>query len=319
MAKLEALGVAPKKSLGQNFLVSLNAIEKIVHSVSDLKPNNIVEVGPGLGSLTESLLKLNRPLLLLELDRAFAEYWRQRARGGVEDGLSDGVSDGVAGGVGEGTKNGEKRGEPPPSGSSFLKVVEGDALRWDWNSLPNPDQTVLVSNLPYQIAASLVMDRSVEDSRILKGMVLMFQKEVAERITAPPRSEAYGLLSVIAQNFWDIKMVLEAGPKDFYPAPKIASRVLRFQPKTDWQGSRKNFLRVVKAGFAQRRKFLISNLKGLGGATATDSSLRSIFEEISLSPQVRAEALALPDWRRLTEKLFPERVPSGQPGAGEVR
>lgn len=264
MAKLESLGLSPKKSLGQNFLVSKLAIEKIVTAVRAHGPQTLFEVGPGLGSLTDGLTALTCPLTLLELDRSFAEYWRQ--------------------------KN--------------FNVIEGDALKWDWNRVEKPDQTVLVSNLPYQISSSIVIDRSIQE-KPLKGMVLMFQKEVAERIVAKPRSEAYGLLSVIAQNFWTIQFVLEAGPKDFYPPPRVASRVLSFSKRTDWEGSRKDFLKVVKAGFAQRRKILISNLKVLGG-NAIDEKLRPFFEQLHLSPQVRAEELSIDQWRALTKWLFPD-------------
>jgi 16S rRNA (adenine1518-N6/adenine1519-N6)-dimethyltransferase len=261
IAKLEALGLSPKKSLGQNFLVSIGAIEKIAAAVRCLNPEFLVEIGPGLGSLTESLLKLNVPIKLLELDRAFSKYWRDRN----------------------------------------LEVVEGDALKWDWNLLKNSERTVLVSNLPYQISSSIVIDRSMQN-KLFKGMVLMFQKEVAERIMAKPRSEAYGMLSVVAQNFWKIENVLEAGPKDFYPPPRVASRVLAFSPRNDFQGQAKTFLKVVKAGFAQRRKYLISNLRALGGS-ATGENLRLIFDSIKLSPQVRAEELNIDQWRQLTQLL----------------
>lgn len=262
IAKLEALGVSPKKALGQNFLVSTGAIEKIVNAVKAMSPQYLVEIGPGLGSLTESLVALELPLTLLELDRMFSAYWRERN----------------------------------------FEVVEGDALRWDWGQLAHPKGTVLVSNLPYQISSSIVIDRSVPGED-LKGMVLMFQKEVAERITARPKTEAYGLLSVIAQNFWNISTVLDAGPRDFYPPPKIASRVLAFVPRADISGNRRDFLRVVKAGFAQRRKYLLSNLKALG-RVGMDESLRRVFNDLDLSQQVRAEELAVSDWRRLTQKLY---------------
>ncbi len=261
-ARLESMGISPKKSLGQNFLVSKGAIEKITLAVKDLSPELLIEIGPGLGSLTESLLKFERPIKLLELDRAFSQYWRDRK----------------------------------------LEVIEGDALKWDWNLLKQADKTVLVSNLPYQISSSIVIDRSIHE-KSLKGMVLMFQKEVAERIMAKPKTESYGLLSVIAQNFWQIEMVLEAGPKDFYPAPRVASRVLSFRPRTDFKGRKKEFLKVVKAGFAQRRKYLLSNLKVLSGK-AIDENLRVIFDSLNLSHQVRAEELSINQWRDLTLKVF---------------
>lgn len=262
IAKLESMGLSPKKSLGQNFLVSKGAIVKITQAVSALNPEFLVEVGPGLGSLTESLLKLEKPLKLLELDRAFSQHWRDRK----------------------------------------LDVIEGDALKWDWNLLKNTEKTVLVSNLPYQISSSIVIDRSIQE-KPLKGMVLMFQKEVAERLMAKPKSDAYGFLSVIAQNYWTVSFVLEAGPNDFYPPPRVASRVLSFSPRTDFTGQKKEFLKVVKAGFAQRRKYLISNLKVLSGK-AIDNNLRVIFDDLKLSHQVRAEELSVNQWRELTLKIF---------------
>lgn len=264
IAKLESLGASPKKSLGQNFLVSVTTIERIVKAVAELQPQALIEIGPGLGSLTDSLLKLGVPLKVLELDRAFSQYWRDRK----------------------------------------VDVIEGDALKWDWNLVKNTEQTVLVSNLPYQISSSIVIDRSIHE-KTMRGMVLMFQKEVAERIMARPKTDAYGLLSVIAQNFWKVSIVTDAGSKDFYPPPKIASRVLLFEPRTDVEGSRKNFLKVVKAGFAQRRKFLISNLKVLGG-TAKDENLRLIFDALNLSHKVRAEELTINQWRQLTKSIYGE-------------
>jgi 16S rRNA (adenine1518-N6/adenine1519-N6)-dimethyltransferase len=268
IAKLEAMGVSPKKSLGQNFLVSRLAIDKIAKAVEALGPESLIEIGPGLGSLTEAILRLQLPIKLMELDRAFAQYWRDRNQ----------------------------------------EVIEGDAMKWDWNLLKNSEKTVLVSNLPYQISSSIVIERSVHE-KYLKGMVLMFQKEVAERIMAKPKTEAYGLLSVIAQNFWKIELVLEAGPKDFYPPPRVASRVLSFAPRSDYEGPKKEFLKVVKAGFAQRRKFLLSNLKALGG-NASDKNLRLIFDQLGLSQQVRAEELNISQWRALTQELFSKGVQS---------
>lgn len=256
LIKLESLGLSPKKSLGQNFLVSKNVIDKILKSAQEFSAETLIEVGPGLGSLTEGLLQRGCPLLLLELDHVFARYWRERG----------------------------------------ISVIEGDALRWDWNQVKEPESTLLVSNLPYQISSSLVIDRSMSTSPLM-GMVLMFQKEVAERIVAKPKTEQYGLLSVIAQNFWNIEFVTEAGPKDFYPPPRVASRVLKWTPKKDYEGDAQDFLTLVKVGFSHRRKYLLSNLKSLGQGSS-DFWL-SAFDQLGLSQQVRAEELTLAHWRGL--------------------
>ncbi len=261
MAKLESMGIEPKKSLGQNFLVSQNVINRIIQKVKDHRPEKIIEIGPGLGSLTESLLQLQLPLQLIELDRTFAQYWRTRQQ----------------------------------------DVIEGDALKWDWNRLKDAERTLLVSNLPYQISSSLVIDRSIQKT-LLSGMVLMFQKEVAERLLAKPKTEAYGLLSVIAQNFWSMEIVADAGPKDFYPPPRIASRVISFKPRNDYQGVAKEFLTLVKTGFSQRRKFLLSNLRSLGNAPG-DELMKEIFLKLNISPQCRAEELSIEQWRELSYQL----------------
>jgi 16S rRNA (adenine1518-N6/adenine1519-N6)-dimethyltransferase len=190
--KLALLGIQPKKSLGQNFLISENVISKIVKKVELQKSKKMIEIGPGLGALTESLISLQLPLTILELDSVFANYWRAQSR------------------------------------DENLVVVECDALQWEgWSSLIDVKETILVSNLPYQISSSIVIDRSV-DKTTLGAMVLMFQKEVAQRIKAKHQTEHYGLLSVIAQTFWEIENLVEAGPKDFFPPPQIASRVLYF-------------------------------------------------------------------------------------------
>lgn len=223
LAKLKELGLSPKRSLGQNFLIREDAVEKIVQAVKSFRPKAVEEVGPGLGSLTHSLLKAGLSLRVVELDRGFAEYWRNLG----------------------------------------LEVTEADALQINWAELNLVgNDVVLVSNLPYQISASLVIDRSL-DATPCTGMILMFQKEVAQRITAKSGSEDYGMLSVVAQTFWHVEGILEAGPRDFWPAPKVASRVLRFSCALDRLNgaSKQDFFRFVKQGFSQPRKLLASNLQ----------------------------------------------------------
>ena len=144
--------------------------------------------------------------------------------------------------------------------SQNLNVIAGDALQIDWAFA---EGQFLVSNLPYQISSSLVIERSL-DKKMLQAMVLMFQKEVAQRIRAQCQTEHYGLLSVIAQEFWTITTVCDAGPRDFRPPPKVASRVLQFIPRVSNIENRSGYLSFVKACFQQRRRVLSNNLHGLG-------------------------------------------------------
>ena len=251
MAVLQETGLAAKKSLGQNFLVSDAVIEKIIARAKTFNGAHVIEIGPGPGALTYFLRQFPSTLTLIELDRTMSAYWRE--------------------------KN--------------LIVREEDALRADWGALIKPD-TVLVSNLPYQISASLVIDRSL-DELPLKGMVLMFQKEVAQRIRAQASTPEYGFLSVIAQTFWMTETVSEAGPRDFQPPPNVASRVLGFTPKTPPVGlDRQKFLEFVKTAFAQRRKLMKSNLSPwLNRRALTVDDLMVALERLRLPATARAEEL----------------------------
>ena len=150
----QELGLSPKRSLGQNFLVSDSAIDKIVGAAARFQPRSWIEIGPGLGALTWVLRPLIENTLLIELDSVLAQYWREQN----------------------------------------VAVVEIDALHWSWRSLNLPRPCILVSNLPYQIAATLVIERCL-DPLPLEGMVLMFQKEVAQRLKAVAGSAEFGFSS----------------------------------------------------------------------------------------------------------------------------
>ncbi|HRK07065.1 MAG TPA: 16S rRNA (adenine(1518)-N(6)/adenine(1519)-N(6))-dimethyltransferase RsmA [Pseudobdellovibrionaceae bacterium] len=248
LERLQEISAGPKRSLGQNFLVADHVIEKIIAASAEglAQGENssradrsesvqaMIEIGPGLGALTDELRKLGVRLTVIELDAKFAEYWRARG----------------------------------------LNVVEADALRIDWLKLleEQPKPVRLVANLPYQIAASLVIELSLlPEAAGLDSMILMFQKEVAQRIAARESSEHYGLLSVIAQVFWLVRTVSEAGPGDFHPPPRVASRVLAFQrrrPAALSAEEASRFLKFVKLAYSQRRKRLLKNLGEPQGAAA---------------------------------------------------
>jgi 16S rRNA (adenine1518-N6/adenine1519-N6)-dimethyltransferase len=169
-----------------------------------------------------------------------------------------------------------------------LPVIAGDALRIDWGFAKNH---ILVSNLPYQISSSIVIDRSI-DIEPLKGMVLMFQKEVAQRIRALAQTEHYGMLSVIAQEFWTIETVCDAGPRDFKPPPKVASRVLKFVPRPSSVPDKNRYLQFVKACFQQRRRVLSTNLGSLNGQGYDLNRLQEWLALNKKSDKARAEELS---------------------------
>lgn len=261
--KLEELGVNAKKSLGQNFLVSPVVIERILQEAKSVETKDVLEIGPGLGALTEPLRRYtqetDKTFQVIELDRMFSEVWRQEG----------------------------------------LKVWEIDALKLDWKTLELGASSLLVSNLPYQISSSLVIERSIEPFGIT-NMILMFQKEVAQRIQSEKASKSYGLLSVVAQTFWHTRRVIEAGPREFWPPPQIASQVLRFEEKeTDLP--RREFVSFVKQAFQQRRKFLRKNLSGYKGLSSAE--LTTVLESLEYPETVRAEELSPEEFKLLYKKL----------------
>lgn len=252
--KLLEFGIEPKKSLGQNFLVNDHVIGKIIEAAKLSSLNHMVEIGPGVGALTDSLLSMKSDFLILELDSRLSEIWRNKGQ----------------------------------------KVIEGDALKFDWSRLDSP--TLLVSNLPYQISSSLVIDRSIKDDNI-QEMVLMFQKEVAQRITSEHNASNYGLLSVVAQSFWDIKRLVDAGPGSFFPPPKIDSRVLTFIKKDSKIKNRERFLKFCKACFKYRRKKLINNIKKELGVES--ETLLSYYNQKGYKEGLRAQELSVEDMQNL--------------------
>lgn len=260
-ARLSEMGLTPKKAFGQNFLVSATVIDKIIAATTEKPFTDLVEIGPGLGALTEKLLAKNLKPRLIELDPELVSYWRTRG----------------------------------------LEVFAHDAIKLDWDSLGLRPGSLLVSNLPYQISTHLVVDRAYGPPE-LSRMVLMFQKEVAEKWMAKPRSKAYGLLSVIAQTYFRMEKVVNAAPRDFYPAPKVASRVLAFERKAGPVPDER-FLKLLKAGFAFRRKFLMKNLKGVVDKTRMER-LPEIWQTLKLKPQARAEELTPETWVTLFNEIY---------------
>lgn len=260
----EALGIAAKRSLGQNFLVSDVVIERIINKAKSFEPAILIEVGPGPGALTYFLRQFPADFHVIELDRILAQYWREQG----------------------------------------LNVTEADALKLDWKGFyTKPGKKVLVSNLPYQISSSLVIERCL-DAEGLDHMVLMFQKEVAQRIAAKARTENYGFLTVMAQTFWKTETVTEAGPRDFDPAPRVASRVLAFTKKTIQIKQPKSYLVFVKTAFAQRRKLLKKNISSLCQQKGiAEEQLVAWLVEAGFKETTRAEELSPEQFVQLYKKF----------------
>jgi 16S rRNA (adenine1518-N6/adenine1519-N6)-dimethyltransferase len=251
--RLNLLNQKAKKSLGQNFLVDQTIVNQIINEVKKYENLKWVEIGPGLGSLTDGLnenLK-NNLVSLIELDSVFAKFW-------LEQGFN---------------------------------VVETDALKFNWSSVQKP--MGLVSNLPYQISSRIVIEMSIQN--IPDTMILMYQKEVADRILSLKMQSSYGFLSVVAQNFWDIKKLVFVSPNCFNPRPKVDSQVLTFQAKESHIQSRAKFTQFVKECFLERRKKISNKAKKMNKLP----EFKLFFEQNNLSLDMRAEELSPTQFRDL--------------------
>jgi 16S rRNA (adenine1518-N6/adenine1519-N6)-dimethyltransferase len=258
--RLAKAGIQPLKKLGQNFLVNTKICQQIVKTIQNTSPQTVVEIGPGLGALTDELLLGPWQTVLVELDSGMVKYWQEK----IPD----------------------------------IKLIHKDALKIEWQSLELSKPAVLISNLPYSIAASLVVELSSLNEPVFQSMFLMFQKEVAERIEADIHAKDYGMLSVMAQTSWEITRVIDAGPQDFFPVPHVGSRVLEFRWKTP-EFDREKFLKFVKAAFAQRRKKLSSNL----GVNYPKAKIAEVFNALSLSSDTRAQELDIATFIKLFTSL----------------
>ena len=262
---IERHGLNAKKSLGQNFLLDLNLTRKIARLAGDLTDRTVVEIGPGPGGLT-------RALLMEGAKRVIAVERDDRCLPALE--------------------------EIAAHYPARLVVVAGDALETDWLKLIDGLHPVTIAaNLPYGIA-SLLLVRWLETEPWppwFDRMVLMFQREVADRIVAAPHTKSYGRLSVLAQWRTSAKIVMNLPPEAFTPPPKVASAVVEFRPipTPEPKCQVATLARVTAAAFGQRRKMLRSSLKQL---TAMPELL---LREAAIEPERRAEDLSVSEFARL--------------------
>lgn len=259
------LGVRPTKQWGQNFVVDHNTVRKIVRLAGVGPDDVVVEVGPGLGSLTLALLPIVRHVTAIEVDPRLAEALEQTVA----------------------------RMQPEHLGR--LRLIAGDALTV--TSLPKPRPTALVANLPYNISVPVVLS-FLERFPTIERVLVMVQLEVAERLAAPPGSKVYGVPSLKAAWYADVELVGRVGRNVFWPAPNVdsglVSLVRRDPPETT--ASREEVFRCIDAAFLQRRKSLRQALAGwAGSAAAAEAALTAA----GIDPKARGEQLGIADFARI--------------------
>jgi 16S rRNA (adenine1518-N6/adenine1519-N6)-dimethyltransferase len=259
------LDLRPTKRLGQNFVHDPNTVRRIVRAAV-LEPDDVVvEVGPGLGSLTLALLPAVRAVHAVEIDPVLAARLPATAA------------------------------DRAPGLAARLTVTAADALRLRAADLPGPAPTALVANLPYNVGVPVVLHLLAELPQLRRGLV-MVQSEVAERLAASPGSRAYGVPS--AKLAW-FASARRAGPVPravFWPVPNVDSGLLAFVRRDPPAGDRAAVFRLVDAAFAQRRKALRAGLAGWAGSpAAAEAALRAA----GIDPLARAETLGVDDFARL--------------------
>lgn len=258
---LAAHGVRPSRALGQHFLADPNTARRIVRLAGVGPGDRVLEVGPGVGSLTLALAEEAAEVVALELDRHLLPV--------LEEVLS---------------------------GVSGVRLVLGDALTVDYDALLDDGEWVMVSNLPYNVATPLLA-RLLDEVPRLGRMVVMVQKEVAERLAAPPGSPACGAISVKVAYHAEASVLGMVPPTVFVPRPQVDSAVVAFRrrsaPPVDVP-SAERMIELARAGFAQRRKTLRQALRPVLGAGAAEA-----LGAAGLDPRARAETLRLEDWAAL--------------------
>ncbi len=266
---LARAGVRPAKSRGQNFLTSGGVADRIVAAAELGEADAVVEIGPGLGILTEKIAaRPRRSLTLVEVDARLAARLQER--------FADDAS---------------------------VRVINADFLEVDFAALAAGPRVKIIGNLPFNAAAA-ILRMLCDNSRAISRMVLMFQREVAARIRAVPGDDAYGALSVYTALYWRIELHFSVAAGSFHPRPKIDAEVLAFTSRATPSfvaGDERDVLETVRASFFAPRKTIRNALSHSLGID--NSRIERALERAAIEPGTRAETLGVPDFLRLAHAL----------------
>lgn len=253
-----------KKALGQNFLRDETVIAKIVAALNLTEADTVIEIGPGRGALTKDLIETGARIIAIEFDRDLIEPLHHRF---------------------DAYKN--------------FAVLNADALNVDFASILSgvEGQAKLAANLPYNISTP-ILQRLIEHRHLFSTLVLMFQREVVARITAPPGDSDRGFLSVLVEDAFDSERVFDIPPSAFWPVPKVWSSVVRLTPKSSNTVDQQGFRSLISRSFAQKRKTILNNLKIFHPNAA------AFLDRAEIDPRRRAETLTLDEWKTLAGEVL---------------
>ena len=255
----------PRKRFGQNFLRDQHVLDRIIAAAGFVEDDRILEIGPGPGALTSRLLATGLPVLAVEIDRDLGAALQSRDE-------------------------------------QNLEVIIGDVLRLDWAELLQSPPYKLVANLPYNISSQILF-KVLDHRHAFRRLVLMFQKEVGDRLAAQEGTRNYGILSALIQPWFQITRVVKVSPGAFHPPPKVDSVVLCLEPLAEPRlvlHDEALYRKLVRGAFAQRRKTLRNSLLGSGWPA---EQIDRAFAEAGIDPGRRGETLNITEFGALANIL----------------
>lgn len=268
---LKAFGLRMSKKLGQNFLIDARIVQGIVDAAEIQPGDRVLEIGPGIGTLTQGLAEAGADVTAVELDKKLPAVLKETLKA-----------------------------------YDNVRIVPGDILKVNIPEIMGEGPFKVAANLPYYITTPILMTL-LERHLPITQMVTMVQKEVAERMTARPGSRIYGALSVAVQYYTEPEIVLDVPPRSFIPAPEVMSVVVSCRVRKEPAvkvSDEKLFFRVVKAAFGQRRKTLMNALKGGG---FQKEAVRDALETSGIDPTRRGETLTLAEFGRLADAFAAQK------------
>lgn len=267
-------GLQLKKSLGQNFVTDPHIIEQIIHAADISPQTGIIEIGPGIGALTEKLAKKGKQVIAVELDQRLLPVLRAL----FQD-------------------------------QTHVKFIHGDALKMDYHRLikefTDVQEVNVVANLPYYITSPLLI-HLLQNRYPFQQMVVMVQKEVADRLVASPGSKAYGSMSLFAQYFSQVEKVFTVSRNVFFPRPQVDSAVVKFHIREEPAVKVMDeslFFQIVRASFAKRRKTLLNALSSAFSSQLSKQEVLNGLTQAQIDFQRRGETCSLEEFAELTDSF----------------
>lgn len=258
------------KSLGQNFLIDDKVLDDIVEGANVSKEDFVIEIGPGVGTLTKELLAKAKKVCAVELDSDLIPILQEEL-GGYDN----------------------------------FQLIHKDALKADFNEIIGEEDSVkVVANLPYYVTTPIIA-RMLNEDYNFKSLTIMIQKEVAERIDAEPNCKEFGSISVLVQYYCDTKIIRTVPPSSFVPQPKVDSIVIRLdkldKPRVDTK-DKELFFKIVRQSFNMRRKTLRNAVKSMKIMNAEE--MEKAFENANIDPKRRGETLSLQEFADLADAIY---------------